>query len=144
MRAVRFIRNETAAMERCDSSDAVRDSSGSPERHGSAHTVPLSAHLAVLCDRRLLIQPANEGFRIGHLRVLIQGLGEGPHLIDRRGPTGLRGRCLFGAVEGIDYKDGIAGLGQALAHLPKRRSQSKDIRPYEYSRSCAAGGMHEI
>ena len=63
-------------MERRDRADAIGNRRCRAERHRAAHAVALRADLAVLRDRRLLIQPRDERFRIGHVRRLVQRLRE--------------------------------------------------------------------
>jgi hypothetical protein len=55
-----------------------------------------------------------------------------------------RGRCVLRPVEGIDHQNRIAGLRQALAHLPECRPQPEDVRPDEHAGMGSLGRMDEV
>ena len=144
MRTVRLIGHESAAVERRDRADAIGHRGCRAERKRPAHAVPLRADLAVLRHRLLHIEPADERLGVGERRRLVQRLRERHQLGNRRGRSLRGGRRLHPAIERIDHDYGVAGFGEALAHLAEGRPQAEDVGPYEHARRGAVCRVHEV
>src|SRR5687768_2516314 len=76
MRALRLVRHQSTTMKRCTRANTIRNRGSSSHRERSAHAVAHRAHLALLVDGRLLVEPGNESFRVALGGVFVERAGQ--------------------------------------------------------------------
>src|SRR5262245_14523333 len=131
-------------MEGCNSGDAVGHRNSGAKRKRAGHAITLRTHLAVLGNRGLLVEPADECLGIGHLCLLVQRLSERPQLLHWRLNAGFRGRGFLEPIELICDQHRIARLGEPFGHLTVCGPQSDNIWPHQNTWCSAADRMHEV
>ena len=151
MRAVRLIRDESAAVKGCAGADAIRGNGRRGLDHErSAHAVALCSHLACLTDLMLPTKIRNVGLRVRFDRARdVDGPRE---LVELRAAGGIleierRNIADDGRfrrpIERIRNEHGVAFGSQALAEIAKDGPQAENIRPDEHTRMLSGRRVDE-